>query len=147
MTEEANLDLVMFPGDAHFAPYEYKTSEQVTSKTNGRIVALRFSSSSDRYLFWLQSKPQTADASKFSERDTKICKIVQELLEGEQVDVAAEIAQVRGSGGDGDGDQQMEDAEESEPRGTGGAGPDATGGDIREDGAAAREGGADGGRA
>lgn len=66
-----------------------------------------------------------------------------------------EIASVpSGQGGaDGDGDEPMEDVEGTDPSaehhrgGSGGAGPGATGGDIREEGEGSREGGADGGRA
>jgi 26S proteasome regulatory subunit N13 len=154
MTDEDNLDLVMFPTDGHFEPYEYKTSEQPTSKTNGRIFVLKFSSSSARHLFWLQSKPQSrnGDASWFSPRDLKIGQIVDTLLQGEEVNVVEEIAQVRGSDGGNDDDETMEDVEghgdsEHHRGGSGGAGPGATGGDIREEGSGAREGGADGGRA
>lgn len=146
----------MLPTDGHFEPYEYKTSDQPTSKTNGRIFALKFSSSSQRHLFWLQSKPQArnGDASWFSSRDLKIGQIVDTLLQGEEVNVTEEIAQVRGgNNGNDDGDETMEDVEghgdaaEHHRGGSGGAGPDATGGDIREEGSGAREGGADGGRA
>ncbi|KAN0117378.1 Proteasome complex subunit Rpn13 ubiquitin receptor domain containing protein [Hyaloscypha variabilis] len=157
MNDEENLDLIMFPSDAHFEPYEYKTSNQPTSKTNGRIFVLKFSSSSSRHFFWMQSKPQArnGDPSWFSPRDLKIGQIVNTLLQGEEVNVSEEIAQVRGAGngGNDDEDETMEDVEghgdSSEHRrgGSGGAGPDATGGDIREEGAGAREGGADGGRA
>jgi len=143
----------MFPTDGHFEPYEYKSREEASSKTNGRIVALKFTSSSQRHLFWLQSKPQAGDPSKFSDRDRKICSIVDTLLQGEEINVEQEIAEARAgnSGGDADGDETMEDVEghgNSEPHGgSGGAGAGATGGDIREEGAEAREGGADGGRA
>lgn len=157
MTDEDNLDLVMFPTDGHFEPYEYKTRNEPTSKTNGRIFVLKFYSSSQKHLFWLQSKPQAAngDASWFSPRDLKIGQIVDTLLQGEDVNVTEEIAQVRsGNGGnDDDQDETMEDVEghgessEHHRGGSGGAGPDATGGDVREEGAGAREGGADGGRA
>lgn len=77
------------------------------------------------------------------------------LLQGEDVNVTEEIAQVRsgGSGDNDDEDETMEDVEghgdhsEHHHGGSGGAGPSATGGDVREEGAGAREGGADGGRA
>lgn len=102
----------------------------------------------------MQSKPQArnGDASWFSPRDLKIGQIVDTLLQGEEVDVPSEIAQVRGGDND-DEDETMEDVEgrgdssEHHRGGSGGAGPDATGGDVREEGAGAREGGADGGRA
>lgn len=154
--DNPEIDLLMIPTDGHFEPYEYKTSEQPTSKTNGRIFALKFSSSSQRYLFWLQSKPQArnGDASWFSPRDIKIGQIVDTLLQGEDVNVSDEIAQVQANNqGDGDDDETMEDVEgqghssEHHRAGSGGAGPDATGGDIREEGEHSRDGGADGGRA
>ncbi|KAH7403324.1 proteasome complex subunit Rpn13 ubiquitin receptor-domain-containing protein [Cadophora sp. MPI-SDFR-AT-0126] len=155
MTDPDNIDLVMFPTDGHFEPYEYKTSEQATSKTNGRIFVLKFSSSSRRDLFWLQSKPQArnGDPAWFSPRDLKIGQIVDTLLQGDEVNVTEEIAQVQGGTGGNDDDETMEDVEghggpnEHHRGGSGGAGPDATGGDIREEGSGAREGGADGGRA
>jgi 26S proteasome regulatory subunit N13 len=156
MTADENLDLVMVPTDGHFTPYEYTISDEPTSKTNGRIFVLKFSSSSQRYLFWMQSKPQArnGDPSWFSPRDLKIGQIVDTLLQGEEVNVEEEIAQVRGAdGGDDDQDETMEDVEghgdpsEHHRGGSGGAGPGATGGDVREEGAGAREAGADGGRA
>src|SRR5262249_5928352 len=72
--DQPELDLVMVPEDGHFVPYEYKTSDQPTSKTSGRIFVLKFDSSSARHLFWLQAKSQsrTGDASWFSPRDLKI---------------------------------------------------------------------------
>jgi 26S proteasome regulatory subunit N13 len=145
---------MMIPGDGQFIPYEYKTSNQPTSKTNGRVFVLKFSSSSQRHLFWLQSKPQArnGDPAWFSPRDLRIGQIVNTLLQGEDVDVGRELAQVPSTGGDDD-DETMEDIEghpdPEEPHhgSSGGAGPDATGGDIREEGESSREGGADGGRA
>jgi 26S proteasome regulatory subunit N13 len=154
--DQPALDLVMVPTDAHFEPYEYKTTPQPTSKTNGRIFVLKFSSSSQRHLYWLQSKPQSrnGDASWFSPRDLKIGQIVDTLLQGEDVDIPNEIAQVQSNERrDDDDDETMEDIEgqgdstSHHPGGSGGAGPGATGGDIREEGEQAREGGADGGRA
>lgn len=147
--DQPEIDLIMVPTDGSFVPYE--KSDKSSSKTNGRIVALKFMSSSQRLLFWLQSKPQSksGDASWFSPRDTKICEIVHAVLQGEEVNVESEIAQVRNSGGrDDDEDATMEDVQDESHRGgSGGAGAGATGGDIREEGAGAREGGADGGRA
>jgi 26S proteasome regulatory subunit N13 len=146
----------MVPADGHFEPYEYKTTPQPTSKTNGRVFVLKFSSSSQRHLFWLQSKPQSrnGDPSWFSPRDLKIGQIVDTLLQGEDVDVPNEIAQVQNNERrEDDDDETMEDVEgqgdgtSHHQGGSGGAGPDATGGDIREEGEQAREGGADGGRA
>lgn len=149
--DEPELDLVMIPSDGSFTPY--KPSGKVA--TNGRIFVLKFSSSSQRYLFWMQSHSQheRGDPSWFSPRDLKLGEIVNVLLQGEEVDVAREIANLpRGPPG-GDDDETMEDVEgtDHDPNhnhgGSGGAGLDATGGDIREEGQESREGGADGGRA
>ncbi|PHH86177.1 hypothetical protein CDD83_10623 [Cordyceps sp. RAO-2017] len=156
--DDPELDLVMVPTDGSFVPYEYGPTSQPTAKTNGRIFVLKFDSSSQRHLFWMQSKPQsrTGDASWFSPRDRKIGDIVHRLLQGEEVSVTGELAAVRNVDDrrDEDDDEPMEDVEgrrgsHSHRRGggSGGAGPDATGGDIREEGEGSREGGADGARA
>ncbi|KAF7913002.1 uncharacterized protein EAF01_002023 [Botrytis porri] len=155
MDDEDNMDLLLPPTDAIFQPYDSNQTTEPTAKTNGRIFVLKFSSSSQRYLFWMQSKPQArnGDASWFSPRDLKIGQIVNSLLQGDEVDVEQEIAQVRGDdGGNDDQDETMEDVEghgdSSEHQGgSGGAGAGATGGDVREEGASSREAGADGGRA
>lgn len=145
----------MVPTDGTFVPYEYNTIPQPTSKTNGRIFALKFGSSSQRYLFWLQSKPQGSgtDPSFFSPRDRKIGDIVNRILQGEEVDVNRELASLRNSNSRRDDDDEtMEDVEgettgSRHRHGSGGAGADATGGDIREEGEGSREGGSDGARA
>lgn len=149
----------MVPTDGTFTPYEYKTTPQPTSKTNGRIFVLKFASSSQRHLFWLQSKPQGSgtDASYFSPRDRKIGDIVNRILQGEEVDVTRELSSLRNNNtrrddDDDDDDEDMEDADgqQSAPRqrhASGGAGAGATGGDIREEGEGSREGGSDGARA
>lgn len=151
MEDEENINLITFPTDCHFVPYN---RPEPTSKTDGRIFVLKFSSSSERYHFWMQSKSQARDGdpSYFSPRDLKIASIVDTLLQGEEVNINQEIAPYR-SNNQGDDDEPMEDVEghgsssEQHQGGSGGAGPGATGGDIREEGAGAREGGADGGRA
>ncbi|KAH8728782.1 proteasome complex subunit Rpn13 ubiquitin receptor-domain-containing protein [Phaeosphaeriaceae sp. PMI808] len=158
--DQSELDLIMIPGDGSFLPYTGKESvedsENLTSPTDGRIFVLKFNSSSQRYLFWLQAKSQhlQGDASWFSERDLKIGQIVDLLLNGEEIDVLAELANVQNPVAGDDDDETMEDVEgtnHSSSRnrhgGTGGAGAGATGGDIREEGEESREGGADGGRA
>ncbi|KAL4809533.1 proteasome complex subunit Rpn13 ubiquitin receptor-domain-containing protein [Aspergillus unguis] len=148
---EPELDLVMVPSDATFTPYRAGSKP-----TNGRIYVLKFSSSSQRYLFWLQSKSQSdeADPSFWSARDLKLGWIVNQLLQGEDIDVEGEIATIPGGPSNGDDDETMEDVEgvDHDPNhnhggSSGGAGADATGGDIREEGQGSREGGADGGRA
>ncbi|OOG00984.1 hypothetical protein ASPCADRAFT_159411 [Aspergillus carbonarius ITEM 5010] len=151
---EPELDLVMVPSDGCFIPYKPAGN---AAPTNGRVYVLKFSSSSQRHLFWLQSKTQHEDGnpSWFSQRDLRLGEIVNGLLQGEELDVEHEIANLpRGGPSGGDDDETMEDVEgvDHDPNhnhggNSGGAGPDATGGDIREEGQGSREGGADGGRA
>ncbi|KAI7784072.1 hypothetical protein LA080_010625 [Diaporthe eres] len=154
--DQPELDLTMIPGDGTFVPVE-PSSDTPTARTQGRIFVLKFESSSTRHLFWLQSHPQSSsgNAAWLSPRDRKIGEIVNNLLQGDEVDVNAELASVRNGGGPGrrdtDGDESMEDAQghggdRTEP-GSGGAGADATGGDVRDEGEEAREGGSDGARA
>ncbi|KAI0817462.1 proteasome complex subunit Rpn13 ubiquitin receptor-domain-containing protein [Xylaria sp. FL0064] len=151
---EPEIELVMVPGDGHFVPYEAPSGRE--PYTDGRIFVLKFDSSSTRYIFWLQSKAQgprgNRDPSYLSPRDRKIGEIVDTMLQGEQVDVVAELRQIQEHRPGDNDDATMEDVEghgsSNEPRGgAGGAGPDATGGDVREEGEDAREGGADGARA
>lgn len=152
LSDPSNLDLVMVPMDGSFKPYVSPSgpkSNKVSSPVPGRVCVLKFGSSEARYFFWLQSReqpPGKENQSTFSERDLRLCKIVDSLLQGEEVE-NAEVQEVRrmGRGSGGDADTAMEDAGTEEA--TGGAGPDATGGDIREEGEESREGGADGGRA
>ncbi|KAJ5091745.1 hypothetical protein NUU61_006615 [Penicillium alfredii] len=150
--DEPELDLVMIPTDGTFIPYKPAGQDA----TNGRVFVLKFSSSSQRHLFWMQSRSQheRGDPSWFSPRDLKLGEIVDVLLQGEEVDVEHEIATLPRRPSGGDDDETMEDVEgvDHDPShnhggSSGGAGPDATGGDIREEGQGSREGGADGGRA
>ncbi|OTB08844.1 hypothetical protein M426DRAFT_316870 [Hypoxylon sp. CI-4A] len=158
--DQPELDLVMVPTDGHFVPYEPQNQPSGVVKPNARVFVLKFLSSSQRHLFWLQSKPQgrNGDPRWFSPRDLKIGDIVDKLLQGDEVDVARELASINNSDNDDrrgdDGDETMEDVEgQGDPndphggRGTGGAGAGATGGDVREEGEGAREGGSDGARA
>lgn len=147
---EPEDDLIMVPGDGSFVPLTKKTDAH-TSPTNGRIFVLKFSSSSSRHLFWLQSKNQHPEdkPDHYSERDLKVGAIVNDLLQGADIDVQAEIMAI-GQGPSGNDDEDMQDAPPDNDltrTSTGGAGAGATGGDVREEGAEAREGGADGGRA
>jgi 26S proteasome regulatory subunit N13 len=150
----------MFPADGSFTPYKEVSAQNLNpanKATDGRIYLLRFASSSQRHLFWLQSGSQhpQKDNSWFSARDLKLGQIVNTLLQGDEVDVTEEMNSLpnghQGSGGDDD--ESMEDVEgtnhdiDHHRGGSGGAGPGATGGDIREEGEQSREGGADGGRA
>ncbi|EEH46789.1 uncharacterized protein PADG_02887 [Paracoccidioides brasiliensis Pb18] len=158
--DEPELDLVMVPSDGTFIPYKPTNAEIHSNSnrpTNGRVFVLKFSSSSQRHLFWLQSANQHRNGNPawFSTRDLELGRIVNTLLQGEEIDVQGAIANLprNNNGGGGDGDETMEDVEGTDHStthrrgGSGGAGPDATGGDIREEGQESREGGADGGRA
>ncbi|KAI9840132.1 MAG: hypothetical protein M1837_001893 [Sclerophora amabilis] len=157
-----DLDLIMLPADGQFRPYEYNEqngSSEPKNPTNGRIYVLKFSSSSQRHFFWMQSKSQSpsGDPSYFSARDLRLGTIVDQLIQGEEINVPSAIAHLNDDededDGDGDNDEPMEDIEgigdgsDHHRGGSGGAGPGATGGDIREEGEQSREGGADGGRA
>ncbi|KIW70501.1 hypothetical protein PV04_02763 [Phialophora macrospora] len=159
-SDEPQLDLLMLPTDGSFTPYHPTSAANPSNNkkaTNGRIYVLKFTSSSQRYLFWLQSRSQhpQGDPSWFSARDLKLGQIVNNLLQGEEVDVEAQMASIpRDQNNPDDDDEPMEDVEGTNhdrnrrpSQAGGGAGPDATGGDIREEGEPSREGGADGGRA
>jgi len=156
----AELDLLMLPPDGSFTPYKPTSSEHpsnIETPTNGRIYVLKFESSSSRHFFWLQSRSQheSANPSWFSSRDLKLGQIVNTLLQGEEIDVQEAMANLPSDQNEpgGDEDATMEDVEgtnhgpDHHRGGSGGAGPGATGGDIREEGQESREGGADGGRA
>ncbi|KAI4863759.1 proteasome complex subunit Rpn13 ubiquitin receptor-domain-containing protein [Hypoxylon rubiginosum] len=155
--DQAELDLVMVPTDGHFVPYDARSQPSEATKPNARVFVLKFLSSSQRHLFYLQSKPQgrNGDPRWFSPRDRKIGDIVDRLLQGEEVDITHELASIINHDDDRPGDdtdEPMEDVEghgdTNEPHGgSGGAGPGATGGDVREEGEGSREGGADGARA
>ncbi|KAK1819767.1 hypothetical protein LTR12_005793 [Friedmanniomyces endolithicus] len=151
------IDLLMFPGDASFHPLvKNPGAESVESPTSGRIFVLKFSSSSQKHYFWMQSAPQHKEGKLgwFSARDQRIGQVIDALLQGEDVDVEREAQEIRESGA-GDDDEDHGDADAMEVdhedgltrQETGGAGQGATGGDAREEGEASREGGADGGRA
>lgn len=139
----------MVPGDATFVPYTTdKSSSTPKSPVAGRIFVLKFQSSSARHFYWLQSAAQPASQpSHFSQRDLKIGELVNNLLLGGEVD-PGDIEDIRNTRDDDD--DEMEDVhgpDHSERRGSGGAGADATGGDVREEGEDSRGGGADGARA
>ncbi|KAI0136989.1 proteasome complex subunit Rpn13 ubiquitin receptor-domain-containing protein [Xylariales sp. AK1849] len=157
--DQPELDLVMVPTDGHFVPYESSKQTTAAAKTTGRVFVLKFMSSSQRHMFWMQSKPQgrNGDPAWFSPRDLKIGQVVDALLQGDEVDVQQELSSVVNTDNDesrrDDDDETMEDVQAgdaNDPHGgaaPGGAGAGATGGDIRDEGEGAREGGADGGRA
>lgn len=150
---QPELDLVMVPTDGNFVPYHAKdtrSSPNPKSPTTGRIFVLKFQSSSTRHLFWLQSKSQhpQGDRAWLSPRDVKIGQIVDRLLQGDEVNVQEEYANVPNDQGDGD-DEAMEDAgpaSHGDIHGNIGDG-DPFMGDPGNEGEESREGGADGGRA
>ena len=113
----------MVPTDGHFLPYERTapSSDQKTP-TNGRIFVLSFQSSTQKHIFWLQSKSQhpSGDPSWFSPRDLKLGEIVDRLLQGDEVNVQEEVANVsHDQPGSGDGADRM-DIDDSRPDGQGG---------------------------
>lgn len=146
------IELVMVPTDGRFVPYTGPQSESNTkSPTNGRIFVLKFQSSTQRHLFWLQSRSQHAqgDPSWFSPRDLKLGEIVDRLLQGDEVDVREEVANAQNDQGGNDGDREMEDVRpegSSDIQGNIGSG-DPFMGNPEDEGSEARDGGADGGRA
>ena len=151
---QPELDLVMVPGDGNFVPYHEKDTRSTAnpkSPTSGRIFVLKFQSSSTRHLFWLQSKSQhlQGDRAWFSPRDKKIGQMVDRLLQGDEVNVQEEYANIpNDSGRDGD-DESMEDADSASHgnvQGNLGSG-DPFMGDPGNEGEEPRNGGADGGRA
>lgn len=166
LVDEPELDLFMVDGDGAFEPLNHANAAASSPATNGRLFVLKFASSSQRHFFWLQAR--SADNSNpafFSQRDLQLGALVNRMLQGDRDDIAGAIARLGqhddcGGGGGGDDadrrddDETMEDVEGSRnqhshpgaPSG-GGAGVDATGGDVRAEGGGAREGGADGGRA
>lgn len=154
---DPETDLFMVPGDGTFEPWlKEEGAEELHSPTNGRIYVLKFSSSSQKHFFWMQSKTQHKEGnlSWFSQRDQRIGQIVNDILQGdEDLDVEQAVQELRHGGGDGDGDGDLMDLDDHQPEqrdrtgSTGGAGADATGADPRDEGEASREGGADGGRA
>ncbi|KAF4546856.1 26S proteasome regulatory subunit RPN13-like protein [Elsinoe fawcettii] len=163
-SSDPEIDLIMFPGDCTFLPYlgPGKSADapgDKVSPTNGRLFELKFSSSSQRIYFWLQSKSQHSEGnpSWFSNKDLLLGRIVNKILEGDETEWRRLFAELRrgGDGGSGSGpsrdDDVMEDVQGDDNdltrQGSGGAGADATGGDPREEGEDSRRGGGDGARA
>ena len=97
----------MVPGDGTFTPFELNGAGLARSPTNGRVFVLRFQSSTQRYLFWLQSKNQHPEGNPawFSPRDLKLGQIVDRLLQGDSVNIAEELAGISNDKGGNDGDE------------------------------------------
>lgn len=140
------LELIMVPSDGRFLPYEPNPPTPTPSATNGRIFVLKFQSSTQRHFFWLQSKSQhpKGDPTWFSPRDLKLGQIVDRLLQGDEVNIQEEVANLsneQGGNADEDGDftSQMEDVRSE---GQSGVPRD----DSGDGGQGSRDGGADGGR-
>ena len=135
----------MVPTDGHFLPYELtKPGSDQKSPTNGRIFVLSFQSSTQKHVFWLQSKSQhpSGDASWFSPRDLKHGEIVDRLLQGDEVDVQEEVANISNDqAGQGDGADHM-DIDDVSAEGQG----DAAGSRGNDEGGASREGGTNSGQ-
>ncbi|KAL8743502.1 MAG: hypothetical protein Q9190_004154 [Brigantiaea leucoxantha] len=154
---DPELKLVMPPADGRFLPYKHIVPDSSLKKspTNGRIFVLKFESSMERHLFWMQSESQhpQKDPSWFSPRDLKIGEIVDQLLQGEQVNVNESLANVSNSEGDnddnGNDDDRMEGVRRESQSGAAEnlASGDPFIGDPGNEGEGSREGGADGGRA
>ncbi|CAO1605157.1 hypothetical protein XANCAGTX0491_008684 [Xanthoria calcicola] len=152
---DPELDLVMVPSDGSFKPYQPTQGSSKKSPTNGRIFTLKFQSSSARHLFWLQSKSQHSQGESgwFSPRDLKLGEIVDQLLQGEQVNVQEELNNLPNDQGgqddDDDSRNRMEDVRRESQSGTAEnlASGDPFIGDPSNEGEGSREGGADGGRA
>jgi len=69
---EPEDDLLVVPGDARLQPYETGPS--------GRIFVLRFSSSSQRHFYWLQSQSEGPSPGSWSERDTEWVRRINKIL-------------------------------------------------------------------
>lgn len=140
------LELIMVPSDGRFLPYEPNPPKPTPSATNGRIFVLKFQSSTQRHFFWLQSKSQhpNGDPTWFSPRDLKLGQIVDRLLQGDEVNIQEEVANLsheQGGNADEDGDltSHMEDVRSEGQSGV-------PRGDSGDGGQGSRDGGADGGR-
>lgn len=152
---QPELELIMVPADGRFIPYQPSQKESTGSRINGRIFVLKFQSSTQRHFFWLQSRSQHAhgDQAWFSPRDLALGQLVDRLLQGDEVNVQDEMANVSNNqGGNPDDDDSTSPMEDVRSEGQAGAsGNNSAGnplmGDPGDEGRGSREGGADGGRA
>ncbi|KAI5281888.1 hypothetical protein KEM52_003836, partial [Ascosphaera acerosa] len=119
--DDPEIDLFMVPGDGSFVPYRPASHGGTKSPTNGRVFALKFSSSSQRYLFYLQSQSQAEDRdpAHWSRRDLRLGEVVHAVLQGDEINLTSELLDLHrsgtgdghdgGDGGDDDDDETMED--------------------------------------
>lgn len=128
---EPELDLTMVPSDGHFKPHTVlplaESNGKPKGRTNGRIFVLGFQSSTQKHLFWLQSKSQHSneDPSYFSPRDLKHGEIVDRLLQGDEFNVQEELNNVpedKGNEGGSYGDVAWVDVGSRAPGGAQGRG-------------------------
>ncbi|KAF3916072.1 hypothetical protein ABW21_db0208483 [Orbilia brochopaga] len=115
------FDLIVFPGDASFVPYQHS----VGAPADGRICVLKFQSSDQRHMFWLQTKSGGSDPGKHSRQDLLVIKKIDRLIQ-----MSGDLEGVTDEELLGD-DNQMELDDEASPSA----------------GESSRRGGADGGRA
>ncbi|MCJ1268133.1 hypothetical protein MMC22_008019 [Lobaria immixta] len=152
---QPELELIMVPADGRFTPYQSRQKDSTSSRIHGRIFVLRFQSSTQRHFFWLQSRSQHAhgDPTWFSPRDLALGQFVDRLLQGDEVNVQEELANISnnqdGNPDDDDSTSRMEDVRSEGQAGA--PGNSSAGnplmGDPGDEGKGSREGGADGGRA
>ncbi|RVD86949.1 uncharacterized protein DFL_005199 [Arthrobotrys flagrans] len=89
------FDLIVFPGDASFVPYN-------AGPNDGRICVLKFQSSDQRHLFWWQTKnDESISASEHTRKDRSVARKIDQLIQsggdldalaGELMDIDDEAA-------------------------------------------------------
>lgn len=82
--------------DGYFIFYNICNFIEFLVKINGCIFVFKFILFFQRYIFWFQLKlqGQSGDFIWFSFRDFKIGEIVDQFLQGEEVDVICELVLV-----------------------------------------------------
>lgn len=129
----------MVPTDGRFLAHPNSPSNESNGKlerrTNGRIFVLSFQSSTQRHMFWLQSKSQhpKGNPSYFSPLDLKQGEVVNRLLQGDEFDVEEELASAPKGEGEKDGSHDDVVMEDADPEGHGDA-PTSGGGGSTEKG-------------
>lgn len=136
----------MVPTDGRFLPYPdsplNEPNEQSERRTNGRIFVLSFQSSTQRHMFWLQSKSQHSkgNPSYFSPLDLKRGEIVNRLLQGDDFNVQEELDSVPKGKGDNDGSHDDVVMEDADPEGHGDAPASGGGGSTEKGGVSGSQG-------